>query len=140
MKFFATNFAVAVVALSAMFMNVEKSQAQFQQAVVVMKGTVRSNETGNPVSVKVSVRAAADTAQEITASRSNSASGTYLVVLKPSHKYWVHLEGPEVITKDTLVETPAASQATQVVCDFGVETLEAPAAVTIQTVVNKRQD
>jgi hypothetical protein len=140
MRFLATTFAATLMAFGAMFVNVEASHAQFSQAVVVMKGTVRSNETGKPVSVKVSVRAAADTAQEVTASRSNSATGTYLVVLKPGHKYWVHLEGEQIIAKDTLIETPNAQQTTQALYDFGVETLEAPAAVNIQTVINKRQD
>ncbi len=132
--------SVALVALGATLMHVETSQAQFSQAVVVMKGSVRSSETGKPVSVKVSVRSANDTAMEVTASRSNSASGNYLVVLKPSHKYWVHLEGDSVIAKDTLIETPGTSQTIRLMYDFSVETIEAPASVTIQTVVNKRQD
>ena len=142
MKVLSVNrlLVTALVAVAGLFV-AGSASAQFSQAVIVMRGTVVSTETGKPVSVKVSVRAASDTAQEITASRSNSSTGTYLVVLKPSHKYWVHLAGDQLMTKDTLIETPAAATTTQVMYDFAVETLEMQTPGAMQpTIVAKRQD
>jgi hypothetical protein len=74
-------------------------------------------------SVKVSVRAAGDKALEITASTSNSESGSYLVILQANKKYWVHLEGEDIITKDVLIETPLASKTVQMDKDFAVTTI-----------------
>jgi len=47
---------------------------------------------------------------EITASTSNKESGNYLVILQANKKYWVHLEGQDIVAKDELIETPAASK------------------------------
>jgi hypothetical protein len=122
---FSNNFyhirlaaAVFCVSLAAL---VSDSHAQFSKTVVVLKGVVRAEETGNPVSVKVSVRPVNDTALEVTSSRSNSETGGYLVILKPGKKYWVHLESATTLAKDTLVEAPMASSYTQIVRDFTVQ-------------------
>jgi len=96
------------------------AKAQFSKAVCLLKGSVYSNETGEPVSVKVSVRPVNDTAQEIVGSRSNSETGNYLVVVKPGKKYWVHLESEYILPKDTLVEIPASDKTIQIVHDFVV--------------------
>src|SRR5687767_7530564 len=83
-----------------------EANAQFSKPVVVFKGKVRNAKTLEPHSVRVSVRETDNKAKEITASRSNSVSGNYLVVLKPQTKYWLHLEGPGIETRDILVKTP----------------------------------
>ncbi|HWF43681.1 MAG TPA: hypothetical protein VG537_03470, partial [Candidatus Kapabacteria bacterium] len=88
--------------------------AQFSQPVVVLKGTVRAEESAKPTSVKVSIREAGDTAREITSSTSNSETGKYLVILKPGKKYWVHLEGDTIMTKDVMLETPAIDNTRQI--------------------------
>jgi hypothetical protein len=111
-KKIVTLAALALIAIAG------QAQAQFAQAVVVMKGSVLTEEARRPISVKVSVRVAGDTAQEITSSYSNSESGKYLVVLKPGKKYWFHLEADSILTKDVLVETPAADRSAQIVQDI----------------------
>lgn len=100
-----------------------QAQAQFSKAVVMLKGVVRNEQNGKAHSVKVSVRAAGDKALEITASTSNSESGNYLVILQANKKYWVHLEGADIITKDELIETPAATKTVQMDKDFAVTTI-----------------
>ncbi len=97
-----------------------QSNAQFSKAVVVLKGTVTAEQTGKPHSVRVSIRSVGDTALEINASRSNSESGYYLVVLKPGKKYWVHLESDNTIAKDVLIEAPACEKTQQIIQDFTV--------------------
>ncbi len=119
----ATAFGIVIgIALFA-----GNSQAQFSQTVVVMKGTILTDDAGRTVDVKLSVRAAGDTASEITASRANSATGKYLVVLKPGKKYWIHLEGAKILSKDTLIEVPNADHSTQIVRDFTVTPTEVEA-------------
>ena len=115
--------AIAIIGLVFSLMGVEQADAQFSKAVVVLKGIVRSQQSGKAHSVKVSVRAAGDKALEITNSKSNSESGTYLVVLQANKKYWVHLEGDDIITKDELIETPSASKTLQMAKDFAVTTI-----------------
>ena len=115
-----TLFALGIV-FSVAYANT--GFAQFSKAVAVVKGSVINESTGKPISVKVSVRAVGDTAAEVTASRSNSETGQYLVVLKPGKKYWFHLESPDIIAKDTLVETPASDKYIQIVHDFTVTSL-----------------
>ena len=100
-----------------------ESKAQFSKAVVVLKGTVRLEHNLQPVSAKVSVRAANDTALEITASRSNSETGNYLVVLNPGKKYWIHVEAEKAVAKDLLFEAPLAEASIQVLQDFLVQPL-----------------
>jgi hypothetical protein len=104
----------------------QNARAQFSKPVVILKGTVRSEETSKPTSVKVSVRIVGDTAREITSSTSNSETGHYIVVLKPGKSYWVHLEGDSVLTKDVMVTTPNADRPTQLEQDFTVALREAP--------------
>ena len=111
-----TNFEkmsviIAVMAFLLLLQSGE-AKAQFSKAVVVYKGKVRNAETLDPQSVNVSVREVNNKAIEITASRSNSETGNYLVVLKPQTKYWLHIEGEGVETKDILIETPAAQGKT----------------------------
>jgi hypothetical protein len=99
-----------------------QAHAQFSKAVVMLKGVVRNEQNGKAHSVKVSVRAVGDKALEITASTSNSESGNYLVILQANKKYWVHLEGADIITKDELIETPSATKTVQMDKDFAVTT------------------
>ncbi len=113
-------FAFALVAGFA-----ADSQAQFSKVVTVVKGTVINEATGKPISVKVSVRSVGDTATEVTAGRTNTETGSYLVVLKPGKKYWFHIESNDIITKDTLVETPDSDKYMQLVHDFTVTPLRA---------------
>jgi hypothetical protein len=112
--------ATALVAISSILVpNAGRSQT-FSRAVVVMSGIVRSDESAKPTSVKVSIREVGDTAREITCSTSNRETGKYLVVLQPNKKYWVHLEGDSILTKDELIETPAIQQTQQIKRDFAV--------------------
>jgi hypothetical protein len=113
---------VTIVALGFTFIGGMEAKAQFSKAVVMMRGVVRSEQTGKVHSVKVSVRAAGDKALEITSSRSNSESGNYLVLLQPNKKYWVHLESDDIVTKDELIETPAAASTIKMEKDFTVTT------------------
>ncbi len=113
-KFYSLFGAVIVLALAT------NAEAQFNKAVVLLRGTVKAEQTGKAYSVRVSVREAGDKALEITGSNSNSESGNYLVVLKPGKKYWVHLEGESIVTKDELVETPACTKTEQLTKDFTV--------------------
>ena len=123
MRKFTKIAAIAILGLVSSFMVSNSANAQFSKAVVVLKGVVRNQETGKAHSVKVSVRAAGDRAIEITNSRSNSVSGSYLVVLQANKKYWVHLEGDDILTKDELIETPAATKTVQMDKDFAVSTI-----------------
>jgi hypothetical protein len=120
----------AVVALMTMgfFLAGTQAKAQFSKAVVVLKGIVRNEQTGKAHSVKVSVRAAGDKAIELTSSRSNSETGSYLVVLQANKKYWVHLEGTDILTKDELIETPSAAKTVQMEKDFAVTAISAAKA------------
>lgn len=115
--FYALIFVLGLAA------SANTSFAQFSKAVTVVKGTVINEATGKPIAVKVSVRSVGDTASEVTASRSNAENGTYLVVLKPGKKYWFHIESPDIITKDSLVETPQSEKYMQLVQDFSVTPL-----------------
>lgn len=105
------SFTIAIMAFLLLLQSGE-AKAQFSKAVVVYKGKVRNAETLTPHSVNVSVREVNNRALEITASRSNSESGNYLVVLKPQTKYWLHIEGDNVESKDILIETPPATGRT----------------------------
>ncbi len=113
-SFYALFGAVIVLVFAS------NAEAQFNKAVVLLRGTVKAEQTGKAYSVRVSVREAGDKALEITGSNSNSESGNYLVVLKPGKKYWVHLEGESIVTKDELVETPACTKTEQLTKDFTV--------------------
>ena len=123
MRKFTKIAAIAILGLISSLIGSNSAQAQFSKAVVVLKGVVRNQETGKAHSVKVSVRAAGDRALEITNSKSNSVSGSYLVVLQANKKYWVHLEGEDILTKDELIETPAATSTVQMDKDFAVSTI-----------------
>ncbi|HJW29932.1 MAG TPA: hypothetical protein VJ508_11905, partial [Saprospiraceae bacterium] len=105
------SFTIAIMAFLLLLQSGD-AMAQFSKAVVVYKGKVRNAETLTPHAVNVSVREVNNKALEITASRSNSESGNYLVVLKPQTKYWLHIEGPDVQTDDILIETPAVTGRT----------------------------
>ncbi len=101
------------------FTIVVSAQAQFSRPVIVMKGCVLTSD-GKPATVRLSIHetggseADEDTAheittcgiQEITASKANSESGHYLLVLKPAKKYWLHLEGTFLQSIDTLLQMP----------------------------------
>jgi hypothetical protein len=122
MKSFSFKIAsIAALAAISSFVTPDTGQSQtFSRAVVVMSGIVHSDESAKPTSVKVSVREIGDTAREITCSTSNKETGKYLVVLQPGKKYWVHLEGDSILTKDELIETPSIQQTQQLKRDFSV--------------------
>ncbi len=109
MKKFTLYTVFAVMAFLAL--SNTASKAQFSKAVVVLKGTVLNEASMKPHSVNVSVREVGNPALEITGSRSNSETGNYLVIVKPSTKYWVHLEGADIATRDIQIETPALAQS-----------------------------
>src|SRR5437868_413414 len=94
------------------------ANAQFSKAVVLLKGTIRTEQTGKPYSVKVSVRSADDKNIEVTGSKSNSETGSYLVVLEAKKKYIIHLENPDIATQDELIETSAAESTIKMNKDF----------------------
>ncbi len=123
---------IAVIIGIVLFGFASISNAQFNKAVIVLKGTVTAEQTHKPFSVRVSVREAGNQALEITGSRSNSETGYYLVVLKPAKKYWVHFEGEGIVTKDELLETPAADKTLQIEKDYSVTLTQATAKATIQ--------
>jgi len=104
-------FALFCMALTV-FVGLSEAKAQFSKPVVVFKGKVLNAQTLTPHSVRVSVREVNNKSKEITASRSNAASGNYLVVLKPQTNYWLHIEGEGVVKKDILIKTPAVADRT----------------------------
>ena len=108
----------------------------FSHAVVIMTGTVRSDETARPTSVQVSIREVGDTAREITRSTSNRATGKYLVILQPAKEYWVHLEGDSILTKDVLISTPPVTQTQELNRDFTVVLREIDDAAKLPPVQN----
>ncbi len=97
--------------------------AQFSRPVCVMKGCVLTTDQ-KPATVRLSIHEAGESSdndtsgeittcgiQEITAGSANSASGRYLLVLKPSTKYWVHIEGPFVQSIDTMISMPPTNKS-----------------------------
>jgi hypothetical protein len=114
---------VTLLTIGFAILGTSGANAQFSKAVVLLKGNVHSEQTGKAHSVKVSVRAAGDKAVEITSSTSNSENGNYLVILQPGKKYWVHLEGQDILTKDELIETPSVLHTEQLKKDFAVTTI-----------------
>lgn len=114
---------IALFVVIGVFGFIGNAEAQFSKAVVVLKGTVMNKETNAPHSVNVSVREVGNKALEITASRSNAENGKYLVVLKPQTKYWIHIEGNDVVTFDELIETPAASKTVNLSKDLFLQVL-----------------
>ena len=135
LKSFSFKIAgVAALAAISLLVAPRAGQSQtFSRAVVVMSGIVHSDESGKPTSVKVSVREIGDTAREITQSTSNKETGKYLVVLQPGKKYWVHLEGDSILTKDELIDTPMVQQTQQLKRDFSVAMREAEDATKTST-------
>jgi hypothetical protein len=136
--------SVIFVAFLMIAGSVQTSHAQFSQTVVLLKGTVRNAGNGQPMSVKVSIRSAADTSIEVTASNSNAASGNYLVILKPASKYIVRLEGDAIQSQVAEIETPAGTSAVHMSQDFtvmpremGANATDASTLTAMNTVVAK---
>jgi hypothetical protein len=129
---------IAGLAIAFIFA-VSPVQAQFQKPVVVLKGCVFT-EDGKPATVRLSIhetgesQTADDTSeeittcgiQEITAGRANSASGRYLLVLKPGRKYWMHIEGTFVQSIDTLLQMPKTDKPLNIEENFVVNWRQAP--------------
>jgi hypothetical protein len=105
------SFIAFCFALALLFSQ-NNAQAQFSKPVVVFKGKVLDGKTLEPYSVRVSVREVNNKSVEVTASRSNAASGNYLLVLKPQTNYWLRVGGSGVETKDILIKTPAVADRT----------------------------
>jgi hypothetical protein len=114
---------VLIAAIGIIFGTFSQADAQFSKAVVLLKGTIRQDQTGKPYSVKVSVRSADDKDVEINRSRSNSETGSYLLVLQANKKYVIHLEGPDIATQDEVIETPATESTIKMNKDFTVAPL-----------------
>ena len=112
--------AFAIIAVVFNFSNATQANAQFSKAVVLLKGSIHTEQTGKAYSVRVSVRSTEDKNVEITGSNSNSETGNYLVVLQANKKYWIHLESPDITTQDELIETPAADSTITMNKDFTV--------------------
>ncbi len=136
MKSFFRNiaFALFVFGIGSAVMPICAPAQTFSHAVVIMTGTVHSDDNAKPTSVKVSIRETGDTAREITCSTSNRETGKYLVILQPGKKYWVHLEGDSILTRDVLVATPDATQTEQLKQDFTVALRETDVATKSQGV------
>src|SRR5438045_904956 len=119
-----TNFTklsvIAFVAMAFSFTSANMAHAQFSKSVVLLKGSIHTDQTGKPYSVRVSVRSEDDKNTEITGSKSNSETGNYLVVLQANKKYWIHLEGADIATEDELIETPATDSTISMKKDFTV--------------------
>jgi hypothetical protein len=113
-----TLFALVGAMIVTLFAS--NAEAQFNKAVVLLRGTVKAEQTGKAQSVRVSVREIGNKALEVTGSVANSESGSYLVVLKPGRKYWVHLEGENIVTKDEMVEAPEVAKTTDLNKNFTV--------------------
>ena len=110
-----------------------KARAQFAKPVVVMKGAVQTTD-GKPAVVRLSIHETGDAAadedtssdiitcaiQEITASKANSESGRYVLILKPGKKYWIHIEGPLIQSIDSLIATPKTEKPLQLERGFTV--------------------
>src|SRR5438067_2200467 len=108
-------------------------RAQFAKPVVVMKGAVQTTD-GKPAVVRLSIHETGDAAadedsssdvitcaiQEITASKANSESGRYVLILKPAKKYWIHIEGPLIQSLDSLIATPKTEKPLQLERSFMV--------------------
>jgi len=103
-----------------------QAEAQFSKAVVLLKGSVHMDQTGKAYSAKISIRSAENQNVELNASKSNSETGDYLIVLQPNTKYIVHIEGQDIATIDQAIETPAANSTIKVTKDFTV----GPASIT----------
>ena len=113
------------------------AQAQFSRPVCVLKGCVLTTDQ-KPATVRLSIHQAGESSdndtsseittcgiQEITAGSANSASGHYLLILKPDTKYWVHIEGPFVQSLDTMVSMPNTSKSLSFDQNFTVDYREA---------------
>jgi len=111
-RIFALFTICSIVALAT-----SNANAQFSKPVIVLKGCVMTTDS-KPATVRLSTHETgtkgADAEdeittcaiQEITASRANSASGRYTLILKPDTKYWIHIEGTFLQSIDTLIQTP----------------------------------
>jgi hypothetical protein len=125
---------ICVASIVAVFFFVASgAQAQFAKPVVVMKGAVQTTD-GKPAVVRLSIHETGDATadedtssdiitcaiQEITASKANSESGRYLLILKPGKKYWIHIEGPLISSIDSLISTPKTEKPLQLERNFMV--------------------
>jgi len=115
--------AILTAGLTFTFAEVSHGDVKFSKPVVVLKGTVHSAETGKVMSVKISVRSAENTNEEITSSVSNSESGNYLVILSSNTNYVVRLQNPEGVMKEETIRTPVlAGNTIEVNKDFTIKT------------------
>ena len=115
------------------------AQAQFSKPVVVLKGSVFTQD-GKPATVRLSIHETGETQtaddtseeittcgiQEITAGRANSESGRYLLILKPGRKYWMHIEGTFVQSIDSLLQMPKTDKPLNIEQNFVVNWRQNP--------------
>jgi hypothetical protein len=117
-RLFVIVFSVLAVSATSQI-----ASAQFYKPVVTLHGII-TNKAGKPVSARVSVRDAADTSQEIVASTTNSGTGRYLAIIKPSHEYLVVVRGDSMSPQSVRISTPVADRNAEVVKDFTMVPLE----------------
>ena len=118
------TLAAALLAAGLVFSanGVSQADVKFSKPVIMLTGTVHSEQTGKVESVKVSIRSAEDKDLEITSSVSNSESGKYLVILASNTKYLVRLQSATGVIKEETIQTPKLSDATiQMNKDFTVK-------------------
>ena len=119
-----TNFSKLVVFAAIGFIfsfgAQKQAEAQFSKAVVLLKGTIHMDQTGKAYSAKISIRSAENQNLELSAAKSNSETGDYLIVLQPSTKYVIHIEGQGIADIDETIETPAAHGTIKLTKDFTV--------------------
>src|SRR5207253_1596416 len=121
-----------------LFAGATGTRAQIGNAhpVILFKGSVMTAD-GKPATVRMSIHETGSKndddsdvttcgIQEITASSANSASGRYALILHPSKKYWLHMEGPFVQSLDTLLEMPKVDHYMQIEQNFMVNWRQAP--------------
>jgi hypothetical protein len=153
MKSVLNRILVVPVVAGVLSLVAGSASAQFAKPVVVMKGAVQTND-GKPAVVRLSIHETGDSQadedtssdvitcaiQEITASKANSESGRYLLILKPGKKYWIHIEGAFIQSIDSLIATPKTEKPLQLERNFTVLWRGAPQGGTAQDASPAKKD
>ena len=113
-------FLIVSVALA---LSATTASAQFYKPVVRLMGTI-TEKSGKPIVARVSVRDASDTTREIVGSNSNSSTGKYLAIVKPSQRYVVVVRADSMQPQSVRISTPVADHNTEVVQDFQMQPVE----------------
>jgi len=97
------------------------ARAQFPKPVIVLQGTVTSNVAGAPLPVRVTATEQSGEAREWRTCSSNSATGKYLMVLKPNMSYSLHVESEMITPFDTVITTQGVDQTAKLFLDLKPE-------------------